>query len=306
MSTENLVLVSDNDHGVRSITLNRPEKRNAMSRAVLDELIPALANAEKDSVVKVIVITGSGSFFSGELQLIVSFSMHSHGKTTKHGIGGKANMVAAGADLKDIAALNGESARQVRYLEDLCLAMKAVRKPLLAAVNGPALGGGFELAMMCDLIFAAESAYFALPEVKRGLIPGAGGTQRLTAAVGKFRAMKTILYGKPISSEEALNAGLVCEVFKDAEILKQTLEAGQVIAQNAPQAMALAKEAVCRGNYIDLCVQLLKVFVANIFLIADALCQDGDFERHLYWQTFGTTEKYEGINMFLTKKSGGK
>ncbi|RCI07359.1 hypothetical protein L249_8373 [Ophiocordyceps polyrhachis-furcata BCC 54312] len=161
--------------GVRVVSLNRPSKRNALSGPLMAEFLACLAQASQDADVKVIVVTGNGPFF------------------------------CAGADLVDIAALDSAGARSCRYLEDLCHGMEAVRKPLVAAVNGPALGGGFELALMvmfllsfgrkgelsfswqCDVMLASTTAYFALPETQRGLIPGAGGTQRLTAAVGKFR-----------------------------------------------------------------------------------------------------------------------
>ncbi|KAG5989436.1 hypothetical protein E4U54_004337 [Claviceps lovelessii] len=246
MSTPNLVQVASPAEGVVVITLNRPEKRNAMSQELIDKFLLELKNASIDSTVKVIVITGN-----------------------------------AGADLKDIAGLDAAGARSCRYLEDLCLGMSAVRKPLLAAVNGPALGGGFEVALMCDLIVASKSAYFALPETKRGLIPGAGGTQRLTAAVGKFRAMRTILTGRPITSEEALSWGLVCDLMEDCDMLQQTIAMAKALTEHGTVALELAKEAVCR---------------------ADSLCRDDLLERNLYYTTFGTEEKRKGVDGFLVKR----
>ncbi|KAG5931964.1 hypothetical protein E4U53_001537 [Claviceps sorghi] len=251
MSAASLVEVSTPVEGVMVITLNRPEKRNAMSQELIGEFLQKLKNASIDSTIKVIVITGKGSFFS------------------------------AGADLKDIAGLDAAGARSCRYLEDLCLGISAVRKPLLAAVNGPALGGGFEVALMCDLIMASKSAYFALPETKRGLIPGAGGTQRLTAAVGKFRAMRTILTGRPITSEEALSWGLVCDLMEDGDMLQQTIAAAKALTEHGSVALQLAKEAVCR---------------------ADSLCRDDLLERNLYYTTFGTEEKRKGVDEFLAKR----
>merc|ERR1712000_88108 len=124
------------------------------------------------SSVRVIVITGSSTFFS------------------------------AGADITEISQLDAETARQRRYLEDLCTCIAEIRKPILAAVEGMALGGGFEVALMCDIIFASNTARFGLPEVSIGLLPGAGGTQRLTNAVGKFKAMQVILLGKQIEAPE--------------------------------------------------------------------------------------------------------
>ncbi|KAL6866869.1 ClpP/crotonase-like domain-containing protein [Trichoderma novae-zelandiae] len=246
-----LVQTSSPVSGVKVITFNRPQKRNALSNELLAEFLSKLSAASKDAAVKVIVLTGSGGFFS------------------------------AGADLQDIAALDAADARSCRYLEDLCHGMASVRKPLLAAVEGPALGGGFEVALMCDLIFASQTqTYFALPEVKRGLIPGAGGTQRLTAALGKFKAMRTILLGKPITAEEGLSHGLVCELFEDGTVLKNTVKVAAELAANATEAMQLAKEAICR---------------------ADSLGRDDEFERTLYYITFGTEEKKKGVNGFLKK-----
>ncbi|KAH6605345.1 ClpP/crotonase [Trichoderma cornu-damae] len=246
-----LIQASSPVGGVRVITFNRPQKRNALSTELLAEFLAELSTASKDVTVKVIVLTGAGGFFS------------------------------SGADLRDIAALDAAGARSCRYLEGLCSGMAAVRKPLLAAVEGPALGGGFEVALMCDMIFASQTrTYFALPEVKRGLIPGAGGTQRLTAAFGKFKAMQTILLGKPITAEQGLSYGLVCEVFEDGAVLENTVKVAAGLAANASEAMQLAKEAICR---------------------ADSLGRDDEFERTLYYITMGTEEKIRGVNGFLDK-----
>ncbi|KAK4092855.1 hypothetical protein PCL_11525 [Purpureocillium lilacinum] len=282
--------------GVRLIALNRSSKRNALSRQLIAEFLGALSTASTDPGVKAIVITGNGPFF------------------------------CAGADLNDIAALDSAGARSCRYLEDLCSGVAAVRKPVIAAVNGPAgvvwcllrrlqLGGGFELALMCDLIVAAKSAYFALPETQRGLIPGAGGTQRLTAAVGKymplfFAASGTlpalyppaipvpcgggptslllllVLAGGPIAAEEALSCGLLCDLVDDGDLLQHAINVGAGLGERGPEALQFAKEAICR---------------------ADGLCRDDLFERNLYYATFGTEEKRRGVDDFLAKrnKSGG-
>ncbi|KND92263.1 putative enoyl-CoA hydratase, mitochondrial [Tolypocladium ophioglossoides CBS 100239] len=158
--------------------------------------------------------------------------------------------------------------------------MAAVRKPVIAA-GTLQLGGGFEVALMCDLIVAARSAYFALPETKRGLIPGAGGTQRLTAAVGKFRAMRTILLGRPITSDEAMSCGLLCDLVDDADLLRHAIDVAASLAEQGPAALQSAKEAICR---------------------ADELCRDDLFERHLYYATFGTDEKRKGVDEFLARR----
>ncbi|KAL3953884.1 hypothetical protein ACCO45_011840 [Purpureocillium lilacinum] len=250
--------------GVRLIALNRSSKRNALSRQLIAEFLGALSTASTDPGVKAIVITGNGPFFCDP----------------------DIYLPAPGADLNDIAALDSAGARSCRYLEDLCSGVAAVRKPVIAAVNGPALGGGFELALMCDLIVAAKSAYFALPETQRGLIPGAGGTQRLTAAVGKYMAMRTILLGRPIAAEEALSCGLLCDLVDDGDLLQHAINVGAGLGERGPEALQFAKEAICR---------------------ADGLCRDDLFERNLYYATFGTEEKRRGVDDFLAKrnKSGG-
>ncbi|PHH71481.1 hypothetical protein CDD80_5247 [Ophiocordyceps camponoti-rufipedis] len=237
--------------GVRLVSLNRPGKRNALSGQVITDLLTCLDRASRDQSVKIIVVTGNGPFF------------------------------CAGADLVDIAALDSAGARSCRYLEDLCHGMEAIRKPVVAAVNGPALGGGFELALMCDVMVASASAYFALPETQRGLIPGAGGTQRLTAAVGKFRAMRTILLGRSIPAQEALDWGLVSDVVADGELLPHSLDLAVQLANHGQEAVQMAKEAVNR---------------------ADSLCRDNLFERQLYYSTFGTEEKRKGVDDFLAAR----
>ncbi|KAM0500172.1 hypothetical protein ACHAPB_005670 [Verticillium nonalfalfae] len=150
--------------------------------------------------------------------------------------------------------------------------MRGVRKPLIAAVEG----------MACDLIFAAHGSRFGLPEVTIGLLPGAGGTQRLTNAVGKFRAMKMILLGAPIPAAEALDAGLVAALFDDGQVLDNVLAVAQRLASSSRIALSLAKESICR---------------------ADDLGRDDDFERSLYYYSFGTRDKTEGVAAFLGKRS---
>ncbi|KAM4058936.1 enoyl-CoA hydratase/isomerase domain-containing protein [Hirsutella rhossiliensis] len=251
-SGSGLVQATSPADGVRVISFNRPAKRNALSSQLIAAFLDSLAGASQDSAVKVIVVTGNGPFFS------------------------------AGADLNDIAALDSAGARSCRYLEDLCNGMAAVRKPVVAAVNGPALGGGFEVALMCDLIIAAKSAYFALPETQKGLIPGAGGTQRLTAAVGKYRAMRTILLGRPITGDEAMSWGLLCDLVADADLMEQTMMTATELAGRGQEALQFAKEAIGR---------------------ADSLCRDDALERTLYYATFGTEEKRRGVDGFLVRKA---
>ncbi|KAF5680009.1 enoyl hydratase [Fusarium heterosporum] len=240
--SDSLVVASTPADGVRVLALNRPSKRNALSQGLITVFLEQLETASRDYAVRVIVITGSSSFF------------------------------CAGADIGEISKLDAESARGCRYLADLCTGMQAVRKPLIAAVEG----------MACDLIFAAHDSRFGLPEVTIGLIPGAGGTQRLTAAVGKFKAMQMILLGRPISADEALSAGLVAQLYESGKVLDSVVqETATSLAALSPTALGLAKEAICRS---------------------DALGADHEFERSLYYFAFGTADKQEGVKAFLEKR----
>ncbi|KAF0639897.1 hypothetical protein FPSE5266_07625 [Fusarium pseudograminearum] len=249
---QQLILSSTPADGVRVLALNRPSKRNALSQELITVFLEQLKTASQDDGVRVIVITGSSTFF------------------------------CAGADIGEISRLDAEGARDCRYLSDLCTGMQAVRKPLIAAVEGMALGGGFELALMCDLIFAAHDSRFGLPEVSIGLIPGAGGTQRLTNAVGKFKAMQMILLGRPIQAEEAQSAGLVAQLYESGSVLDNVVkDTASTLAALSPMALGLAKEAICKS---------------------DDLGVDHEFERSLYYFAFGTKDKEEGVRAFLEKR----
>ncbi|KAF4499379.1 enoyl- hydratase [Fusarium agapanthi] len=259
MDEQQLVLASTPAGGVRVLALNRPSKRNALSQELITVFLEQLNTASRDDGVRVIVITGSSSFFCGTLPRALT-----------------------GADIGDISRLDAEDARGCRYLADLCSGMQAVRKPLIAAVEGMALGGGFELALMCDLIFSADGSRFGLPEVKIGLIPGAGGTQRLTNAVGKYKAMQIILLGQPISAEEARSVGLVAQLYESGKVLEHVVkDHASTLAALSPTALGLAKEAICRS---------------------DDLGADHEFERSLYYFAFGTGDKREGVKAFLEKR----
>lgn len=249
---ESLVIASTPAEGVRVLTFNRPSKRNALSQDLIGQLLDNLDKASKDDAVRVVVLTGGNSFF------------------------------CAGADIKEISELDAEAARSRRYLEDLCHGLRKVRKPLLASVEGMALGGGFEVALMCDLIFASSSSRFGLPEVTIGLLPGAGGTQRLTNAVGKYKAMQMILLGTPISAADASAAGLLAGIFEPGTVFDNVLETASRLAGMSPMALSLAKEAVCRS---------------------DDLGRDDEFERSLYYYSFGTSDKREGVGAFLQKRT---
>ncbi|KAH7109131.1 ClpP/crotonase-like domain-containing protein [Dactylonectria macrodidyma] len=161
---EALVIPSTPVDGVRVLAINRPSKRNALSSKLISVLLEQLSTAAKDNAVRVIIITGTSTYFS------------------------------AGADIKEISEMDAEAAQGCRYLSNLSDGMRAVRRPLIAAVEGMALGGGFEVALMCALIFASNVGRFGLPEVTLGLIPGAGGTQRLTNVLGKFKGITYYYY----------------------------------------------------------------------------------------------------------------
>ncbi|KAF7550328.1 hypothetical protein G7Z17_g5802 [Cylindrodendrum hubeiense] len=250
--TEALIISSTPEKGVRVLAFNRPSKRNALSAELISVFLEQLSVAAKDKAVRVIIITGTSTYFS------------------------------AGADIKEISEMDAEAARGCRYLSNLCDGMRAVRKPLIAAVEGMALGGGFEVALMCDLIFASNIGRFGLPEVTLGLIPGAGGTQRLTNAVGKFKAMQMILLAAPITATEALSVGLVAQLFEPGTVLKSAINVSSKLAASSPTALSLAKDAVSRS---------------------DDLGRDDEFERNLYYFAFGTKDKEEGVSAFLGKRN---
>ncbi|KAL4783418.1 ClpP/crotonase-like domain-containing protein [Aspergillus varians] len=248
----NLILVSTPLPGVRVCTLNRPDKRNALSQDLINQLLLELRLAEDARDISSVIIAGSGTFFS------------------------------AGADIKEIAQIDAEDARRSRYLQDLCDGVRNVRKPVIVAVEGKALGGGFELALMADFIVATPTVEFSLPEVTIGLIPGAGGTQRLTNLVGKHRAMKMILLNEAISGSEASKLGIVSALTDPGQALQGALDLAAKLASRSPSAIRLAKEAICK---------------------ADELGQDEPFERSLYYSAFGTRDKREGVAAFLEKRA---
>lgn len=246
-----LILTRTEDH-VGIVTLNRPEVLNALSVELMDQLVAALEGFDTDSNIRVMVITGSEKVF------------------------------AAGADIGDMA-----EASVVEMMERNNLArwlrIKAVRKPIIAAVSGYALGGGCELAMHCDIIIASESAKFGQPEINIGVMPGAGGTQRLTRAIGKFKAMEVILNGRFLSAQEAFDAGLVTRVVPKEQFLVEALRLAHGIAQRPPIALKLAKEAVLKADEMSLSEGL-------------------EYERKLFYSLFATEDQKEGMRAFLEKR----
>jgi enoyl-CoA hydratase/carnithine racemase len=240
------------DGHVALCRLNRPDARNALSPAMLEELAEAVRGFDEDSEVRCIVIAGSDEAF------------------------------AAGADIRalrerDFAeALLHPSVEHWRRLWSL-------RTPTIAAVSGWALGGGCELALLCDMIVASETAEFGQPEITLGIIPGAGGTQRLARAVGKQRAMELVLTGRRFSAAEAHAMGLVNEVTGKREWLAKALELAEVIARRPPLAAKLAKQAVLAAEEAGLSAGLEK-------------------ERRLYELAMATEDRVEGMQAFLDKR----
>ena len=211
-----IVLTEQPAPGVALVRINRPEARNALNLEVRRLIAQHMAAYGDDKDVRCVVLTGNEKSF------------------------------AAGADIKEMA--NATSMDMVARRQDrLWRAIAACPKPVIAAVNGYALGGGCELAMTCDIIIAGESAKFGQPEVKIGIIPGGGGTQRLARAVGKYKAMRYLLTGDIFGAKEAYEMGLVSEVVADADVEKRAIAMAQQIAELPPLSIELVKESVLRG-----------------------------------------------------------
>ena len=235
------------------ITLNRPKALNALSSVLMDELARGLDELEADDAIGCLVITGSEKAF------------------------------AAGADIKEMQ----EKSYMDVYKEDFITArwehITRIRKPVVAAVAGYALGGGCELAMMCDFIIAADTAKFGQPEITIGTIPGSGGTQRLTRFVGKSKAMDMCLTGRMMDAQEAERAGLVSRVVPSAELIDEVMKvAGRIADMSGPTVM-MAKEAVNRAY-------------------ETTLAEGVRFERRLFHSTFATEDQKEGMAAFVEKR----
>lgn len=250
MSPKHLLVTRE--ESVALVQLHRPDVLNALNQALIDELAAVLEEADRDDGVRCIILTGSARAF------------------------------AAGADIREIAEASAVEMLQ-GYRFQQWERMRRVTKPIIAAVTGFALGGGNELAMLCDLIVAGESARFGQPEINLGLIPGAGGTQRLTRTVGKYRAMELVLTGRQMTAREAEAAGLVTRVVPDELVLDESRSLAKEIAAKSPVAVRLAKEAV------------LKAF--------DTHLEGGlDYERKCFYLLFATEDRKEGIRAFLAKR----
>lgn len=234
------------------IRLNRPDVLNALNNELMKEVVEVLEAFDKDSEIGCMVLTGNERAF------------------------------AAGADIKEMAdatsiemLLRDQFARWDR--------IRKIKKPIIAAVSGFALGGGCELAMTCDMIVAAESAKFGQPEINLGVIPGAGGTQRMTKAIGKAKSMEAVLTGNMYTSKEMYNAGLVNKVVDNDIYLDEAIELAKTISSKPTIAVQLAKECV------------LKSF--------DSTIEAGlEFERKNFYLLFGTEDKFEGMKAFIEKR----
>ena len=252
MSSEPLVLVA-RDASIGVVLLNRPQQLNALSDELMDELVSALTDLDRDDAVRCIVLGGSERAF------------------------------AAGADIGELARSSAIELYYQRRVERWD-AIRGLWTPLVAAVSGFCLGGGCELAMSCDLIVASETAQFGQPETSLGIIPGAGGTQRLTRAVGKAVAMDMILSGRRVSAREALAAGLVARVVAREAWLEEAKRLAHDIAAKGPVATRLAKESVDRAFETPLAPGL-------------------EAERRALYLAFASEDAREGLTAFVEKRA---
>ncbi len=253
MATYETLLVEQRG-AVTLITLNRPQALNALNSQVLADLIAALAAYDADPAQGCAVLTGSEKAF------------------------------AAGADIKEMQGQGFADMYGANYFAGY-EQVTATRKPVIAAVAGYALGGGCELAMMCDFILAADSAKFGQPEIKLGVSPGMGGSQRLTRAVGKAKAMEMCLTGRMMGAEEAERAGLVSRIIPAADLIEEAVKTAATIAAMAPLAVKANKEMVDAA-------------------FETGLAQGIRFERRLFHGLFGTEDQKEGMAAFVEKRPG--
>jgi enoyl-CoA hydratase len=245
-------VVAERDGPIGTVTINRPRQLNALSSGVLTELVDALDGLDRDDEIRGIILTGGTEVF------------------------------AAGADLKEFSAsslVDMLAGNRVALFDRLRL----ISKPLIAAVSGYALGGGCELAMLCDMIVASETARFGQPEINVGLMPGAGGTQRLARTIGKAKAMELVLTGAPIDAATAEQLGLVNTVVPVAALLDEAKALALKIAAKPPISVRLAKQAVLKAFELPL---------------SEAV----DLERKLFYLLFATEDAREGINAFIEKR----
>jgi len=246
------MITVEKKQNVGVITLNRPKVLNALCEQLIKELVNALHIYDRDKDVGAIILTGSKKAF------------------------------AAGADIKEMSSRSYMQNYKAPQLFGLADDILKVQKPIIAAVNGYALGGGCELAMMCDMIIAGDNAKFGQPEITLGTIPGMGGTQRLTRAVGKSKAMEMVLTGKSMDAKQAETSGLVARVVPEDQLFDSAMETASKIASFSKPVVTLAKECVNRAYESSLTEGLL-------------------YERRIFYSTFALTDQKEGMKAFVNK-----
>lgn len=234
------------------LTLNRPEVLNALNREMTQEVVAGLEEFDRDENVRVIIITGKGKAF------------------------------AAGADIGEMVhddAIGLELLNQFALWDRISL----IKKPLLTAVHGMALGGGFELALSCDLIFVSEKVQLGFPEVKLGVMPGAGGTQRLTKAMGKAKALEWLWSGDSMDAKEALHYGVINRIIPEEVLLEETLDFAKKLTKQAPLSLRLIKEAVNKA-------------------VDTSIYEGMQFERKNFYLLFSSFDQKEGMQAFMEKR----
>jgi len=251
MSYDYVIVETRNNVGV--ITLNRPKALNALSAQLMSELAEVIKKLDSDDAVAAILITGSDKAF------------------------------AAGADIKEMRDKTFIEAYTKDFITENWECVAACRKPVIAAVNGFALGGGCELAMMCDVIIASDTAMFGQPEIKIGIIPGAGGTQRLSRFVGKAKAMDLVLTGRMMDANEAERAGLVSRIVPTDKLLDEAMQVAETIASMSRPSTMMAKESVNRA-------------------FESTLSEGIRFERRIFHSLFATDDQTEGMGAFIEKR----
>ncbi|MTW84857.1 enoyl-CoA hydratase [Virgibacillus dakarensis] len=243
------------DDHITIITLNRPEAANAMSKQLLAELDECVHNINQDNEIRCVIITAAGE-----------------------------KAFCAGADLKERKGMNDrQTIEAVRYIGDTVTAVEQIKIPVIAAINGAAFGGGLELALACDIRIASGNAKMGLTETSLAIIPGAGGTQRLTRLIGVGQAKRLIFTAKPIMAKEALDIGLVEQISPADKLRENTLELAKQIAQNGPIALRQAKTAINLGLQTDLATGL-------------------NIEHLCYRETIPTSDRSEGLAAFKEKR----
>lgn len=253
MEFKNLLI--EKTGNVSTLTINRPQSLNALNCEVLTELRTAFNGLEQDAAVKVVIVTGAGE-----------------------------KAFVAGGDIKEMAAINSCQAHAFAHAgQQVMLSIRQMKKPVIAAVNGFALGGGLELALACDFIYASEKARFGLPEVTLGVIPGFGGTQNLARLIGPNKTNELIFTGKMISAQKACSWGIVNEVFPAEELMARTIETAEAIARTGMMAVGYAKNAVANG--------------------LNMTREDGfRYEASLFAVLFATEDQKEGMCAFAEKR----